>query len=240
MAPNKFEKQLKDTLERRTIAPSKIAWSQLDTQLDVQKNKQKFPFWWFSIAATFLGVFLAIFVFNDKPDSINVVIEDVKKEILLPSEINQINKQNKVTKIITSPELVVDKVNVKPKNKAVTNKNKATIQSVQAEKSNVVLVVNDKIKLEDKATIASATNSEKPIDKTSQTTTITSEADLLLKEAYSDVQDNYNTYIPEKIDANSLLEDVEMKSEKSLKNRLFHAVKSGYETLKTTVAERDL
>lgn len=240
MAPNKFEKQLKDTLERRTIAPSKIAWSQLDTQLDVQKNRRKFPFWWFSIAATFLGVFLAIFVFNDKPDSINVVIEDVKKEILLPSEINQINKQNKVTKIITSPELVVDKVNVKPKNKAVTNKNKATIQSVQAEKSNVVLVVNDKIKLEDKATIASATNSEKPIDKTSQTRTITSEADLLLKEAYSDVQDNYNTYIPEKIDANSLLEDVEMKSEKSLKNRLFHAVKSGYETLKTTVAERDL
>lgn len=240
MAPNKFEKQLKDTLERRTIAPSKIAWSQLDTQLEVQKNKQKFPFWWFSIAATFLGVFLAIFVFNDKPDPINVVIEDVKKEILLPSEINQINKQNKVTKIITSPELVVDKVNVKPKNKTVTNKNKATIQSVQAEKSNVVLVVNDKIKPEDKATIASATNSEKPIDKTSQTTTITSEADLLLKEAYSDVQDNYNTYIPEKIDANSLLEDVEMKSEKSLKNRLFHAVKSGYETLKTTVAERDL
>lgn len=240
MAPNKFEKQLKDTLERRTIAPSKIAWSQLDTQLDVQKNKQKFPFWWFSIAATFLGVFLAIFVFNDKPDPINVVIEDVKNEILLPSEINQINKQNKVTKIITSPELVVDKVNVKPKNKAVTNKNKATIQSVQAEKSNVVLVVNDKIKPEDKATIASTTNSEKPIDKTSQTTTITSEADLLLKEAYSDVQDNYNTYIPEKIDANSLLEDVEMKSEKSLKNRLFHAVKSGYETLKTTVAERDL
>ena len=240
MAPNKFEKQLKDTLERRTIAPSKIAWSQLDTQLDVQKNKQKFPFWWFSIAATFLGVFLAIFVFNDKPDPINVVIEDVKKEILLPSEINQINKQNKVTKIITSPELVVDKVNVKPKNKTVTNKNKATIQSVQAEKSNVVLVVNDKIKSEDKATIASTTNSEKPIDKTSQTTTITSEADLLLKEAYSDVQDNYNTYIPEKIDANSLLEDVEMKSEKSLKNRLFHAVKSGYETLKTTVAERDL
>ena len=240
MAPNKFEKQLKDTLERRTIAPSKIAWSQLDTQLDVQKNKQKFPFWWFSIAATFLGVFLAIFVFNDKPDPINVVIEDVKNEILLPSEINQINKQNKVTKIITSPELVVDKVNVKPKNKTVTNKNKATIQSVQAEKSNVVLVVNDKIKSEDKATIASTTNSEKPIDKTSQTTTITSEADLLLKEAYSDVQDNYNTYIPEKIDANSLLEDVEMKSEKSLKNRLFHAVKSGYETLKTTVAERDL
>ena len=240
MAPNKFEKQLKDTLERRTIAPSKIAWSQLDTQLDVQKNKQKFPFWWFSIAATFLGVFLAIFVFNDKPDPINVVIEDVKNEILLPSEINQINKQNKVTKIITSPELVVDKVNVKPKNKTVTNKNKATIQSVQAEKSNVVLVVNDKIKPENKATIASATNSEKPIDKTSQTTTITSEADLLLKEAYSDVQDNYNTYIPEKIDANSLLEDVEMKSEKSLKNRLFHAVKSGYETLKTTVAERDL
>lgn len=240
MAPNKFEKQLKDTLERRTIAPSKIAWSQLDTQLDVQKNKQKFPFWWFSIAATFLGVFLAIFVFNDKPDPINVVIEDVKNEILLPSEINQINKQNKVTKIITSPELVVDKGNVKPKNKVVTNKNKATIQSVQAEKSNVVLVVNDKIKPEDKATIASTTNSEKPIDKTSQTTTITSEADLLLKEAYSDVQDNYNTYIPEKIDANSLLEDVEMKSEKSLKNRLFHAVKSGYETLKTTVAERDL
>jgi len=240
MAPNKFEKQLKDTLERRTIAPSKIAWSQLDTQLEVQKNKQKFPFWWFSIAATFLGVFLAIFVFNDKPDPINVVIEDVKNEILLPSEINQINKQNKVTKIITSPELVVDKVNVKPKNKAVTNKNKATIQSVQAEKSNVVLVVNDKIKPEDKATIASTTNSEKPFDKTSQTTTITSEADLLLKEAYSDVQDNYNTYIPEKIDANSLLEDVEMKSEKSLKNRLFHAVKSGYETLKTTVAERDL
>ncbi|MEM5538705.1 hypothetical protein [Olleya sp. AS48] len=239
MAPNKFEKQLKDTLERRTIAPSKIAWSQLDTQLDNQKNKRKFPFWWFSIAATFLGVFMAIFIFNDKPDPINVVVEDVKNEILLPSKINQINKQNKVTKTITSPEVVVDKVNVKPKHEAVTNKNKTTVQSVEADKSNTVLVVNDNTKSEDKVTIASATNLQKPIDNTSQTTTITSEADLLLKEAYSDVQNNYTTYKPEKIDANSLLEDVEMKSEKSLKNRLFHAVKSGYETLKTTVAERD-
>lgn len=239
MAPNKFEKQLKDTLERRTIAPSKIAWSQLDTKLDNQKNKRKLPFWWFSIAATFLGVFMAVSIFNDKPDPINVVVEDVKNEILLPSKINQINKQNKVTKTITSPEVVVDKVNVKPKHEAVTNKNKTTIQSVEADKSNTVLVVNDNTKSEDKVTITSASNSQKPNDKISQTTTITSEADLLLKEAYSDVQNNYTTYKPEKIDANSLLEDVEMKSEKSLKNRLFHAVKSGYETLKTTVAERD-
>ncbi|WGD35266.1 hypothetical protein [Olleya sp. YS] len=71
MAPNKFEKQLKDTLEGRTIAPSQKAWSQLDTALQTQQTKSKYTFWWLGIAATFLGVCLAIYISKNNSNPIH-------------------------------------------------------------------------------------------------------------------------------------------------------------------------
>ncbi|WP_397363634.1 hypothetical protein [Olleya sp. R77988] len=239
MAPNKFEKQLKDTLERRTIAPSKNAWSQLDDKLQEDQNKSKFPFWWLGIAATFLGVFLAVFIFNNEPDKIEIVIDELKKEIIVPNKSNDIKKEVIVEKQldeITIKEISRTKItskkvgDKKAKNNSVAQTNKTINNVVHYPKiiksANNKSVIPSKKEVFVNAVIAEQNTSNK-------------EASLLLDEAYAKVKTNQTTYKSEKVDANSLLEEVEIKSEKSLKNRLFHAVKSGYETLKTTVVQRN-
>ena len=65
------------------------------------------------------------------------------------------------------------------------------------------------------------------------------EADKLLEQALNQFKvEKYHT-VTNQINAEDLLEEVEMASEKSLKHRLFHVVKSGYETVKSTVVSND-
>ena len=247
MAPNKFEKQLKDTLERRTIAPSKTTWSQLDTLLDQRQDKRKVSFWWLSIAATLVGVCLTVFIFRNQSNTINEVVEEVKNEINIPRKIQ-----------VVQPDVIVNK---KDHKRDVLNEEQE--QHYQVKKNNVVITAPTKkatvinvasgnlkpISLEDEGNAlntASKSVTSTVVEQSQSVDTqiikskiLTNEADLLLDKAYAKVKATNTGYKSEKIDANSLLEEIEMTSEKSLKNRLFHAVKSGYETLRTTVVERD-
>ncbi len=239
MVPDKFEKQLKDTLERRTIAPSKNAWSQLDTQLDNKQTKPKFTFWWIGIAATIAGVFFAVTMLKNKPNQETNIVDGVKDEVILPNKINTnnvevvVNNSNDTTTYI--------KVKLKTETKKATSKTDnsglASSKILDKKKESLNAVIPEK---RPNNTVLAATNNEVKQDPIiEEENTLLNESDLLLKEAYTVVKQNNTNYKSEKIDANSLLEEVEMTSDKSLKNRLFHVVKSGYETLKTTVVERD-
>lgn len=248
MAPNKFEKQLKDTLERRTIAPSKTTWSQLDTLLDQRQDKRKVSFWWLSIAATLVGVCLTVFIFRNQSNTINEVVEEVKNEINIPRKIQVV--QSDV--IVNKKDAKRDVLNEEQEQQYQVKKNNVVI-TVPTKKATVINVASGNLKptsLEAEGnalnTVSNSVTSKVVAQSQSVDTQIikskilTNEADLLLDKAYAKVKaTNTGGYKSEKIDANSLLEEIEMTSEKSLKNRLFHAVKSGYETLRTTVVERD-
>ncbi|AXO81247.1 hypothetical protein DZC78_12895 [Olleya aquimaris] len=244
MAPNKFENHLKETLDRRTITPSKNAWSQLDSRLDNQQSKRKFPFWLLGLAATFTGVCLAVFLFNNNQvEPVNVVIDLKKEKIEVP--VKKINK--KKIEVVNSGETEKEtkqeeSTKIKP-SKITSNNKKKTIAKVSVstkiEKDNQLTTKASVSENDNNTAVANAiTDSIKPNNASSKPS-VNNEAEVLLNKAYAEVRQNKNKYKSEKINANSLLEDIEMSSEKSLKNRLFHAVKSGYETLKTTVVERD-
>lgn len=232
MAPNKFEKQLKDTLEGRTIAPSKNAWSQLDTALQTQQDKRKYPFWWLGIAATFLGMFLAIYISKNNTNQTQTIVNEVKNEVIKPNKTNIIKDQPIVKEHIETPIEDKQKIKVKTKN-VVANK----VQNIKTESD--LNSSEKKIQIIKKNEIIIPKNKEITNTVIVDESPSSIEAASLLEAAYSEVKANNNSYQTEKIDANSLLEEVEIKSEKSLKNRLFHAVKSGYETLKTTVVQRN-
>lgn len=248
MAPNKFENHLKETLDRRTITPSKDAWSQLDSRLDNQQSKRKFPFWLLGLAATFTGVCLAVFLFNNNQvEPINVVIDLKKEKIEVPIEkiikkkIEVANSGETETEAETETKQEIS-TKIKP-SKITSNNIKKTIAKVSVstkiEKDNQLTTKASVSENDNNTAVANAiTDSIKP-NNTSSKPSINNEAEVLLNKAYAEVRQNKNKFKSEKINANSLLEDIEMSSEKSLKNRLFHAVKSGYETLKTTVVERD-
>jgi len=248
MAPNKFETQLKDTLERRKIAPSDNAWSQLKDQLDKEERKRKFPMWWLGIAATLVGVLFAVLVVNNKEQSIDSIVEDTKDETIKIEKPN--NTINKTLIVEESNNIEVEKTKNETKNEVIKQKKNSInnkYQSNQAEKYLVNNVINNKTetKVEELTLAQNISNNKTEIINKENTEVVladnqsTQEATQLLDEAFSKISVADNTYKTEKIDAESLLEEVELESDISLKNRLFQAVKSGYETVKTAVVERD-
>ena len=75
---------------------------------------------------------------------------------------------------------------------------------------------------------------------TNQKSEIDLEIDLLLNNAQKDVAliENKNNDRAV-VDANSLLEEVEIDLEDSFRNKIFQTIKSSYKTVKTAVAERN-
>ena len=65
MAPMKFEEQLKDKLEQRTIEPSSNTWQKLSDKLDANESKKKNKgFWYLGIAASIVGIIFITNLFN--------------------------------------------------------------------------------------------------------------------------------------------------------------------------------
>ena len=239
MAPNKFEKKAKDVLERRTIAPSKDAWTQLNNKLEQSDKKRKLSVWWLGVAATLVGVMLAITLFN--------------KEEVLPENtiVNQEkNQQNKEKPTITKNK-IEDKIEENLENKPLVNVNEESENSKLKTEAPKTLITNKKKKPElHLATVnhknkeennnqLSSQISENTVAEVSKEQINLDEANQLLENAMNQFSvDDYKN-VTEKINANDLLEEVEMTSEKSLKHRLFHVVKSGYETVKSTVVSSD-
>ena len=239
MAPNKFEKKAKDVLERRTIAPSKDAWVQLNNKLEQSDKKRKLSVWWLGVAATLVGVMLAITLFN--------------KEEVLPENtiVNQEkNQQNKEKPTITKNK-IEDKIEENLENKPLVNVNEESENSKLKTEAPKTLITNKKKKPEQHLATVNHKNkeennnqlssqiSENTVAEVSKEQINLDEANQLLENAMNQFSvDDYKN-VTGKINANDLLEEVEMTSEKSLKHRLFHVVKSGYETVKSTVVSSD-
>lgn len=239
MAPNKFEKKAKDVLERRTIAPSKDAWAQLNNKLEQSDKKRKLSVWWLGVAATLVGVMLALTLFN--------------KEEVLPENtiVNQEkNQQNKEKPTITKNK-IEDKIEENLENKPLVNVNEESENSKLKTEAPKTLITNKKKKPEQHLATVNHKNkeennnqlinqiSENIVAEVSEEQINLDEANQLLENAMNQFSvDDYKN-VTEKINANDLLEEVEMTSEKSLKHRLFHVVKSGYETVKSTVVSSD-
>ena len=87
MAPIKFEEQLKDKLEKRTMSPSEDSWSKLSQRLDDDEQKSKNTiFWWLSIAAGIIIMIAVTVQFFNQPDIENslpqiVDEEEIKQEL---------------------------------------------------------------------------------------------------------------------------------------------------------------
>ena len=95
MAPIKFEENIKDKLEKRTLSPSSEGWSKLSERLDAEDNKSKKPlFWWISIAAGILIMIAVSIPFFSTPDSEIVLPQIVDEELIEQQLINEALKLN--------------------------------------------------------------------------------------------------------------------------------------------------
>lgn len=227
MEQNKFEKNIKESLENRTIVPSNDAWNKLVNKLDSEPEKSKFPTIYWVAASVVILMTISLLVFNKSSEAAPQVVEtnvenkEIKNDVTIKTESVRQNKEVLVVEIDEKKELVIkkqpdlidNKENVLVKNKIDTNtiKNKIERREIQVltfeeKKINEVVDLIQTIQLERETT-----------DK---------EVDSLLAQAQREIdsQKIFNkTY--GKVDAMALLTDVESELDKSFKDKVLDILK---------------
>jgi len=265
MAPIKFEEQLKEKLEQRRIEPSVNSWDKLSNKLDANEdNKNNKGFWWIGIAATVAGVLLALtFVFKSNTEIVEPIIVDTKKETLIEKKdlqhLDVLNENNAVAiedsenKTKKNQQRETQKLSIKTPLKAIIKEQQDAL--ILNKENEVVAEVDTKINLEVTENNTIETSPEllsfeskkvnevvAQIQKLQQENNeVTSqEIDALLEAAQKEItmRKLYNE-ATNVVDAKALLQSVEDDLDLSFRNKVFSALKSGYETIKTAVAERN-
>ena len=245
MAPIKFEENIKEKLEKRTLQPSSQAWNALSEKLeeDTKKPANK-TFWWLGIAASFVGILFVVNSFLKTPETSNqtpVLVEIEAKEVEMfenkndiittetsiaieGSNVTEINasEKNTNTKKIKSEAVIVNKNQVKNNSLAQLEKNKESEEVLNNSISETPSFEIKVAKLETQ-------------DKINKTET---NIDSLLSKAQQHIAEKSQTKTYS-IDANSLLQDVEEDLDESFRAKVFETVKTNYKKVKTAVAHRN-
>ena len=259
MAPIKQEEQMKDKLEKRSLQPSPEGWSTLANRLDAeQKKKNSSLFWWLGIAASIVGiVFMTALYFNgnsgensiptvvDTQD--NVMQQKNQEKIEMPTA----NEKVAVEEVVPTKNILSETKPKSLRNTSSSDKNQITNKLPQEEaiaqiEQTPSEETSEKVPELKKATL---TFEEQKIQEVvAQINDLKSngnlvsdvEIDNLLKKAQKEILSNrLNNETTRMVDANALLQDVEEDLQQSFRSKVFKALQSGYESVKTAVAERN-
>ncbi len=252
MAPINFENNIKDKLDKRRLKPSADAWDKLSERLDSEDKKDnKKPYWLLGLAASVVGVLFIVSQFLNNETKVNDTPKIVETpEIIQESETNIIAIENEVLNNVEKVNIKIDKESVEKTQAQTlvnTKKEQEYVVAVNAykiaskEKSNVIVtpeLSKNKLTFEEQkiqdvvALVQSMKDGNKVITD--------SDINALLEEAQKEIKLNrlYNE-TNGVVDANALLQDVEAELNQSFRSKVFEALKSSYNSVKTAVAQRN-
>ncbi|WP_299895414.1 hypothetical protein [uncultured Aquimarina sp.] len=278
MAPLKFEDNIKDKLEQRTIQPSDAIWERLDQELDAKSGQKKVKkYWWMGLAASIVGVLMTTTFFTNSSDSLKpsnnqlVEVTNEKNDSKQSEDIDVVNidalKEEEIIVNKETTEAIEKEINtpITKKNKEERIQNKkslrstiATIESVQKVEENseedTKIVITEKSEvithpikeIEDPLEINKGVIDNKvsgivaQVEQLEQNNKVVTDEEIeaLLLKAQHEIT-TQQILQSNTVNASALLLDVESELDESFKDRVFEALKTGFEKLKTTVAERD-
>ena len=228
MQSNKFDNQIREKLNARTIEPNAKSWDRLDAMLSVQEEKKpRKGFLWLYIAASFFVFFgLGVFLFNSD--------ENV-----------EINTQNPV---LVAVDKTIDSVE---KNKAEEILIESQQPVVVQNEINLSKSVNS---IKEKTTIFNKSNSVQENDNKANPTynlqPTTSSAykyispDNLLAEVQNEnknlsSESNVSKKPSVKIDANALLSKVEKELDESYRETTLDKLNKNFNAVKSAIVNRN-
>ena len=226
MEPNKLDNQIKDKLNAREIQPTAQAWDRLDAMLTVsEEKKQKKGYGWFFVAASMLFFFgLGFFLFNsNETTEINnstPIVTTIKEEL----DTVKTNKIDEISIVKEQPVLVQNEVNY-------SKKELRNIKPVKTEE-----LIKEKNIIQENPTPIT----QHPSPKTFK---YVSPEDLL-----AEVQSGEKTNTSEnkiisktrmKIDANSLLTNVEKELDETHKETTLEKLSRKFQDAKSALANRN-
>jgi len=249
MEPYKFEEDIKNKLEKRTIKPTASSWNKLEDSLAFNERKKGVKGWYFiGVAACVVGILLMVSIFFK--DDVNKTTPTIVTTPISETE------EDSGTVVVENNAVELDTLqNKTPENSETLmiaiSKEKEPKSSVQ---QNKVFVDDNKMKLQNIEEIAVATTVEdekiealineienlKSENQTFTSTVTDNDIDNLLKEAQIAIEFEKlyeeNTKI---VDAYKLLQDVEDDIDRSTRVKFLETLKLNYENLKTVIAQRN-
>ena len=258
MEPIKFEDNIREKLQERQINPSKSAWKRLHSKLDSKPNKNNNKIIWFSVAASFIGflIIASLFFKYETPaitNSSDFVVknpedlekgDNIEERLLLDIKTDKrdlketIPVEKKEEDFIDNP----DGINKNESELAVISANAGEELSVKIDKENTEAITSlnsehERIIIDLKVdeVVAQTQILQKEV-KSVNNEEINS---LLLKAKQNINSENMILGKTKKVDATALLNAVEDDLEKSFRDKVFDALRGGFEKVKTAVIERN-
>lgn len=226
MEPNKFENEIRNQLNQRSIQPSEQSWDRLDAMLTVAEQTPKRSFKWLYIAASFVGfTLIGFFLFNQQ-----------KNEGLIVPENNVVIEEKQTSESNEVPIVLKNAPNLQP------NQNKAVASQVFDEKKSKNSMNIDPKK--DKVLDVALTNiAVKEVETSTQPTMpIKINPETLLANVEKGELLTTNTEVSStsvKVDANSLLSSVEKEVDASFRDKAIQTLNKNYKSVKSMLANRN-
>lgn len=253
MAPIKFEENIKEKLDKRTLQPSSEAWNKLSGRLESSDSKPTSKvYWWLGIAASIVGILLITNqFFNNQPTQIITpeivntpeVIEEGSNDAIINKDIEKVipnvNESIANIEVRETPLLKLYNLDVESSNKeeeVIAQTNQPPIRALEKDiPTDTILkrLTFEEQKIQDVVA---------QIDLLKQENKEITDAaiDALLFEAQKEITlDKLINKETGMVDADLLLQDVEAEVDQSFRSKVFEALQRSYNSVKTAVANRN-
>lgn len=234
MEPNKLEKYIKENLEERTLTPSPGAWDRLSNRLDAKPHTKQRSLGvnaWLGIAACIVGVIWLAIGFGNKDINLetNPVIVNNPQPINVEksTDLKAIELDKSKAPIIKEPANVDQIFEI-----ALTN-----IDEIEDTSAESISEMPNELTFEEQK--IQEVVAEIQLLKESNSNVSDSEIDALLLKAQQEIHLNKLYNNKGVVDAALLLQDVEAELDQSFRSKVFEAIKDGFGTVKSAIANRN-
>ena len=245
MGQNKLENQIREKLNSREIQPSAQAWDRLDAMLSVaEEKKTRRPFGFLFIAASITVLLTAgMYFFTQNGSQIqpkdDVVATETKDTVQKP--VNEIP-----TPIVEQKQVVVSTETQNPKSQNTNNNQRVSInnQSTPNQKQSTNPLINRNKPIEYLINSSDVALKDLPKIRTGSQVVIVGAKEVKSDEALLAGLDNtakQSTNKPSnvKVDAKSLLSQVDGELELTFREKVINKVSKNYKEIKVALANRN-
>jgi len=246
MEPTKFENHIKETLKGSEIKPSEAAWYKIKGQIKNDYEPKRTGYFRYVIAAGFIGILiLSVLYFTTDDVTLNQEVQvaakplipfvDKEKEELLKAAVPE---EESVIAAVEDPYEADEEKSVavskkESKRELVISEdaklaNTEELQNITSEDSNEL--IDSKI-TEVLATVTTLEENNKELTDL--------EVDSLLRQAQKEILMQKLLNSDNTVNPSALLSQVEEEMDQSFRDQIFEKLKSGYNKVRTAVADRN-
>ncbi|MCE2614188.1 hypothetical protein LVD13_14530 [Flavobacteriaceae bacterium D16] len=252
MAPDKFEQYVKEKMRQREITPSDEAWNKIAGQLPDKEEKRKRPLVWYSIAASFVGILIITLYFTQ---STKPVLESPEQIVATEENADETNVKDELPVIGTpeaeQPEILAVTPDLQegsreegldPDKEMIPMPVEEELASMDVNSESEQNIPPGEMQLKEELIIQAKITevvAEVRLLELNNDALTRMEVDSLLRKAQGELLQEQIFMEDRSVDAMALLNEVEDELDRSLRDQIFDRLKSGFNKVRTAVADRN-